>query len=175
MADVIKPASSESQAEPYLNQTADIDPGETQEWLESMQYVIKSKGPERAKYLLSALEDRAKVEGVEIDMKANTPYINTISTDQQPRFPGNRELERRIKSIVRWNAMAMVVRGNKKNKGIGGHISTFASSATLMTSSTASTKPLPSERMCVVSSPPSSATTRQSATNSSRSAKQPGA
>ncbi|MDB4756704.1 pyruvate dehydrogenase (acetyl-transferring), homodimeric type [Mariniblastus sp.] len=132
MADVIKPVeNSETQSEPYLNQTTDVDPAETQEWLESMQYVIKSKGPERAKYLLSALEDRAKVDGVEIGMKANTPYINTIAREQQTAFPGNRELERRIKSIVRWNAMAMVQRANKKIDGIGGHISTFASSATL--------------------------------------------
>ena len=132
MADVVKPIeSSESQTEPYLKQTSDVDPSETQEWLESLQYVIKSKGPERAKYLLSALEDRAKVEGVDVDLKANTPYINTIAPGQQPQFPGNRELERRIKSIVRWNAMAMVVRANKKFEGLGGHISTFASSATL--------------------------------------------
>ena len=90
MADVIKPVeSSESQSEPYLNQTWDADPSETQEWLESLQYIIKSKGPERAKYLLSALEDRAKIDGVEIDMKANTPYINSIAPDQQPAYPGN--------------------------------------------------------------------------------------
>jgi len=132
MADVIKPLETdESQTEPYLKQTTDMDPSETHEWLESLQYVIKSKGPERAKYLLSALEDRAKVEGVEVDMKANTPYINSIPPQHQPAFPGNRELERRIKSIVRWNAMAMVVRANKKFDGLGGHISTFASSATL--------------------------------------------
>lgn len=133
MADVIKPVENvtDTQAEPYLTQTYDLDPAETQEWLESLQYVIKSKGPERAKYLLSALEDSAKVDGVEVDMKANTPYINSIAPGQQPVFPGNRELERRIKSIVRWNAMAMVVRANKKFDGLGGHISTFASSATL--------------------------------------------
>ena len=73
MADVIKPISgTENQTEPYLHQTTDIDPAETQEWLESLKYVIKSKGPERAKYLLSALEDIAKLQGVEIDLKANT-------------------------------------------------------------------------------------------------------
>ena len=132
MADVIKPVdSTENQTEPYLNQTTDIDPAETQEWLESLKYVIKSKGPERAKYLLNALEDIAKIQGVEVDLKANTPYINSIAPEQQPAYPGNRELERRIKSIVRWNAMAMVVRANKKFDGLGGHISTFASSATL--------------------------------------------
>ena len=110
---------------------SDVDPGETKEWLESLEYVLESKGRERAQYLLAALTYKAAQEGVELPLQYNTPYINTIPVDKQPPYPGNREIERRIKSIIRWNAMAMVVRANKRFDGLGGHISTFASSATL--------------------------------------------
>ncbi|MGE0760263.1 MAG: pyruvate dehydrogenase (acetyl-transferring), homodimeric type, partial [Pirellulaceae bacterium] len=109
----------------------DIDPSETQEWIDSLDYVLSTKGSDRVRYLLSVLEQKARREGVELPSPQNTEYINTIPADKQPRYPGNRELERRIKSIIRWNAMAMVVRANKQFEGIGGHISTFASSATL--------------------------------------------
>ena len=109
----------------------DVDPAETSEWLGSLDYVAKSKGAERVRYLVKALENRARRDGVEIPIETTTPYVNSIPASKQPAYPGNRELERRIKSIIRWNAMAMVVRANKKNKGQGGHISTFASSATL--------------------------------------------
>jgi len=115
-------------AEPAV---ADIDPGETQEWLESLEDVLQRHGPERVQQLLVLLQEKAYREGIKMPFTANTPYINTIPVDQQPRYPGNREIERRIKSIIRWNAMAMVVRANRKTDGIGGHISTFASSATL--------------------------------------------
>jgi len=117
----------------------DVDPAETREWLGSLDYVLKSKGADRVRYLVKALENRARRDGVEIPIETNTPYVNTIPPDKQPAYPGNRETERRIKSIIRWNAMAMVVRANKKTDGhggligggVGGHISTFASSATL--------------------------------------------
>ena len=117
----------------------DVDPAETSEWLGSLDYVFKSKGADRVRYLVKALEDRARRDGVDIPIETNTPYVNTIPPDKQPAYPGNRETERRIKSIIRWNAMAMVVRANKKTDGhggllgggVGGHISTFASSATL--------------------------------------------
>ncbi len=109
----------------------DTDPAETAEWLSSLEYVLKSKGAERVKYLLKAIDTRARREGVDVPLEVNTAYVNTIPTHKQPPYPGNRELERRIKSLIRWNAMAMVTRGNKKHDGIGGHISTFASSATL--------------------------------------------
>ena len=109
----------------------DVDPGETKEWLDSLLYVLDSKGRERAQYLLAALNYKAAQEGVELPLQYNTPYINTIPQAEQPPYPGNRDIERRIKSIVRWNAMAMVVRANKRFDGLGGHISTFASSATL--------------------------------------------
>ena len=109
----------------------DTDPAETAEWLDSLGYVLESKGRERAAYLLAALERKAVNEGVHVPVQATTPYINTIPRAAQPAYPGNRELERRIKSIIRWNAMAMVVRANREADGIGGHISSFASSATL--------------------------------------------
>ena len=98
----------------------DVDPAETAEWLESLDYVLERKGPERVRELLTALEASALRNGVELPFTATTPYINTISRDKQPRYPGNREIERRIKSIIRWNAMAMVVRANRESDGIGG-------------------------------------------------------
>ncbi len=104
---------------------------ENREWRESLDYVLQTAGPERVQHLLRLLQVRAQEQGVSIPFTANTPYLNTIPRSQQPHFPGDRELERRIKSIIRWNAMAMVVRANQESSGIGGHISTFASTATL--------------------------------------------
>ena len=104
---------------------------ETREWLESLDYVLKSGGPVRVSKLLKELSDHARRSGVKTPFTANTPYINTISADEQALMPGSPDLERRIKSLVRWNAMAMVVRANRVESGIGGHISTYASAATL--------------------------------------------
>lgn len=123
--------TQEKLEEAFLSQVLDVDPAETAEWLDSLQYVLKSKGPDRAKFLLTMLQKRATLAGADIPTAANTPYVNTIPADRQPAYPGNRELERRIKSIIRWNAMAMVVRANREHDGIGGHISTYASAATL--------------------------------------------
>jgi len=109
----------------------DIDPVETAEWLESLDYILESKGPARVQQLLAVLEESALRHGVELPFTATTPYVNTIPRDRQPAYPGDRELERRIKSYVRWNAMAMVTRANRDPASPGGHISTFASSATL--------------------------------------------
>ncbi|MEO1617357.1 MAG: pyruvate dehydrogenase (acetyl-transferring), homodimeric type, partial [Planctomycetota bacterium] len=109
----------------------DVDVAETKEWLSSLDYVLQSKGPERARFLLEKLRDRAAQEGVVAAADTTTPYLNTIPVNDQPAYPGNRDLERRIKSFIRWNAMAMVVGGNNRGGGVGGHISTFASSATL--------------------------------------------
>jgi pyruvate dehydrogenase E1 component len=109
----------------------DVDPIETNEWLESLDYVLEHKGSERAQELLTALDEAAHRNGVELPFTATTPYVNTIPAEKQTPFPGNRELERRIKSFVRWNAMAMVTRANRDPAAPGGHISTFASSATL--------------------------------------------
>ncbi len=105
---------------------------ENREWLESLDYVFQNQGPLRVLELLRKLQLRAQRLGVHIHFTANTPYINTIPVEKQPVYPGNRAIERRIKSIVRWNAMAMVVRANRKEAGIGGHISTYASAATLL-------------------------------------------
>ena len=110
---------------------AEIEALETREWLESLDYVIKSGGPVRVSKLLRELSDHARRNGVKLPFTANTPYVNTIPADEQPPFPGSREIERRIKSLVRWNALAMVVKANKAEDGIGGHISTYASAATL--------------------------------------------
>jgi pyruvate dehydrogenase E1 component len=109
----------------------EIEEIETREWLYSLDYVFEHGGPERVRELLQQLQIRAHKAGVQIPFTANTPYINTIPREKQPPFPGNREIERRIKSLIRWNAMAMVVKANKLEEGIGGHISTYASAATL--------------------------------------------
>ena len=92
MSDVMKPSKTDSPTEPYLKQTTDTDPAETQEWLDSLEYIINSKGHDRAKYLLSALEARARTDGVDLPAKSNTPYINTIATHEQPAYPGNLSL-----------------------------------------------------------------------------------
>jgi len=113
------------------NGLSTIDEAELREWLESLEYVLQSGGPEKVKELLHNLDTYAHQGGVEIPFTANTPHINTIPKEKEPPFPGGREIERRIKSLIRWNAMAMVVRANKEESGIGGHISTYASAATL--------------------------------------------
>ncbi len=105
---------------------------ETREWLDSLDYVLAKGGPDRAGRLLQQLSLHARrAAGVNLPFTATTPYQNTIPLRKQPPFPGSQEMERRIKSLVRWNALAMVVRANKMQDGIGGHISTFASAATL--------------------------------------------
>ena len=118
-------------SEPVAGMNGDRDPAETKEWLESLNGVLQNAGEERARFLLTQLQFQAGRQGVSVPFTANTPYINTIPANKQPPFPGSREIERRIKSLVRWNAMAMVVRANKHSPGIGGHISTYASAATL--------------------------------------------
>ncbi len=113
-------------------QTNGVEVLETREWLDSLDYVLSQGGPERAGRLLQQLSLHARrAAGVNLPFTATTPYQNTIASRQQPPFPGSQEMERRIKSLVRWNALAMVVKANKNQEGIGGHISTFASAATL--------------------------------------------
>ncbi|HET9706652.1 MAG TPA: pyruvate dehydrogenase (acetyl-transferring), homodimeric type [Vicinamibacterales bacterium] len=119
-----------------MRNTAPIDAAqlealETREWLDSLDDVLKQGGAARVGSLLRELGIHAQNRGVDLPFTANTPYINTIHPNDQVPYPGSREIERRIKSLVRWNAMAMVVRANRVEDGIGGHISTFASSATL--------------------------------------------
>ena len=113
-------------------QTDGLEVLETREWLDSLDYVLSRGGPDRAGRLIQQLALHARrAAGVNLPFTATTPYQNTISSKTQPPFPGSQEMERRIKSLVRWNALAMVMRANKIQEGIGGHISTFASAATL--------------------------------------------
>lgn len=116
-------------AEDYSQQ--ELEQIEDQEWLESLDYVIQENEPERVRRLFSRLQNRASKYGVDLPFSTTTPYINSIPRHEQPPYPGRYEIERRIKSIIRWNAMAMVVRANRNEDGIGGHISSYASSATL--------------------------------------------
>ncbi len=110
---------------------ADADPTETREWLEGFQALVRSAGTERGTYVLRRLLDEARRLRVPLPAVLNTPYVNSISLDQQPQFPGNLEIEARLSAIVRWNALAMVVRGNKFSGDLGGHIATYASIADL--------------------------------------------
>jgi pyruvate dehydrogenase E1 component len=111
--------------------TSEHDIVETQEWIDSLEWVLSNRGPDRVRALLENLQIHARRSGVTIPFTANTPHINTIQPDDEVPYPGSREIERRIKSLIRWNAMAMVVRSNLEEDGIGGHISTYASAATL--------------------------------------------
>ena len=113
------------------NPYKDPDPQETQEWIESIEDALEEHGFERTRHLLETLISFAQSKGARLPFNTSTPFVNTILPGQQPDYPGNREIERKIKSIVRWNAMAMVTKANKETPGIGGHISTFASAATL--------------------------------------------
>ncbi len=104
---------------------------ENKEWIDSIDYIIQNEGYERAKEILLLLQSRSQMKGIDFTYQGNTPYINTIPVSKESPYPGSREMERKIKSLIRWNAMAIVVRANKESEGIGGHISTYASSATL--------------------------------------------
>jgi len=110
---------------------AELDVTETREWLDSLDYVLQTGGPAKVARLLRELTVYARQNGIKLPFTANTPYVNTIPADEQVLMPGSPDIERRIKSMVRWNAAAMVVRANKADEGIGGHISTYASVATL--------------------------------------------
>src|SRR5262245_53519133 len=123
---------SEETEHPSPLHTADSDPQETKEWLEAFDEIIEGEGADRGAYLLNALSARARSAGLQLPPKLNTPFVNTINVEDEVPYPGDRTVERHIKSILRWNAMAMVVQQNKKDPGIGGHISTYASQATLM-------------------------------------------
>jgi len=104
---------------------------EDKEWLEALDQIYANDGEERIGDLLIKLHAQASKQGIQIRYPGNTPYINTIPAHKQPKYPGDRQIERRIKSLIRYNAMAMVVRANREHGGIGGHISSYASSATL--------------------------------------------
>jgi pyruvate dehydrogenase E1 component len=114
----------------FKQQLLDINPEETAEWIESLDHVLAAEGPERAKFLLRKVLKRARMQHLGIEA-IQTPYINTISPEQEPAFPGDEAMEKRIRRIVRWNAMAMVTRANHRHPGLGGHLSTYASAAAL--------------------------------------------
>jgi len=113
-----------------LPDPTDADPTETGEWMEALEGVIRQEGADRAHYLIEKLIGQAREDGIDIPYSANTEYINTIPADQQPKYPGNPDMEIKIHSYIRWNAMAMVVRANK-HTNVGGHIASFASAAAL--------------------------------------------
>ncbi len=114
-----------------FNRFDDTDPTETREWLESIDSVLRVHGPERAHFLLNRMIDFSRRSGAYLPYSPNTAYVNTISTGRQPEYPGDRSLERRIEAYIRWNAMAMVVQANRRSTEYGGHISSYASSATM--------------------------------------------
>ena len=111
--------------------TDDLDPVETREWLESLDGVIEVEGAERAHFLLDKLIGGARRRGAPVPYSATTPYLNTIPVEKQAHHPGDRAIEHRIRSIIRWNAMAIVLRANKASSELGGHIASFQSSALL--------------------------------------------
>jgi pyruvate dehydrogenase E1 component len=114
-----------------IHQLPDIDPGETGEWLESLDAIIDGRGRSRANYLLARLMERAREKGVNVPAMVQTDYINTIPPEQEPWFPGDEHIERRIRAFIRWNAVVMVDRANQRFDGLGGHLSTYASAAAL--------------------------------------------
>lgn len=109
----------------------DNDPQETQEWLDALESVIEAAGDEKAHYIIEKLIDKARRTGINLPYSANTAYVNTIPVDQQERIPGDQAMEHRLRSYIRWNAMAMVVKANLKPGSVGGHIASFSSAATL--------------------------------------------
>ncbi len=115
----------------FVHQLPDLDPQETAEWLAALEDVIGVEGPARARFLIAKLLDRARELNIQVPASVSTPYINTIPSEEEPYFPGDEYLERRIRRFVRWNAAVMVIRANHEAEGIGGHLSTFASSALL--------------------------------------------
>ena len=115
----------------FKQQLPDIDPAETQEWLDSLDGVVEQAGPERARFIVYKLLKRARQLQVGLPPLVQTRYVNTISTEQEPNFPGDEKMEHRIRQMIRWNALAMVLRANTRFDGIGGHLSTYASAATL--------------------------------------------
>src|SRR3954451_23920394 len=100
----------------------DADPQETQEWLEALEAVLREEGPERAQHLIDTVVWEARGSGAPVEVGLTTPYVNTIPPDREQPFPGDYEVERRLRSILRWNAMAMVLRANKESSELGGHI-----------------------------------------------------
>ncbi len=112
-------------------QLEDVNPLETKEWMEALEAVIDEEGVERAHFLLEKLIDKSRRSGAHLPFKATTAYINSIPKEEEPKIPANMDLERKIRSIIRWNAQIMVQRASNKQLELGGHIASFQSSATL--------------------------------------------
>ncbi|MFP3916063.1 MAG: pyruvate dehydrogenase (acetyl-transferring), homodimeric type, partial [Actinomycetota bacterium] len=127
----LPPDLARTLADDFVHQLPDLDPVETREWQESLEAVIREHGPVRARYILFKLLEQAHGRDLGVPAPITTPYINTIPLEDQPEYPGDGDLERRIRRLIRWNAAVMVIKANHEEKGIGGHLSTFASSATL--------------------------------------------
>ena len=109
----------------------DVDPIETQDWLQSLDSLIREEGVERAQYIIEQVIGQARTNGVSLPTGVTTDYVNTIPASEQPAYPGDHAIERRIRSAVRWNAIAMVLRSQKKDLDLGGHISTYQAAATM--------------------------------------------
>ena len=109
----------------------DLDPVETKEWIDSLRSVVHYQGVERARFLLTQLRDEAVRTGSRPEFTLTTPYINTIPPEREEKSPGNRDIEHKIRSAIRWNALAIVLRANKESSELGGHIASFQSAATL--------------------------------------------
>ncbi|MFT5422220.1 MAG: pyruvate dehydrogenase E1 component, partial [Candidatus Endobugula sp.] len=115
----------------FMTDFVDNDPQETQEWLDSLESIIEVEGGNKAHYILEKLIDKARRSGVNLPYSANTAYVNSIPVDQQQRITGDPEMEHKLRSYIRWNAMAMVTKANLKPGAVGGHIASFSSAATL--------------------------------------------
>ena len=109
----------------------DADPAETQEWLDALASVLEREGPQRAHFLLEHLVEKARRSGAHLPYRATTAYINTINPSEEASLPGDAELDHKLRALIRWNALAMVVRANRSSGELGGHIASFSSSATL--------------------------------------------
>ena len=109
----------------------DIDPIETKEWVDALESVLREEGPDRAQYILNRLTNEASKAGTSMPSSITTPYRNTIAPENQKPLPGDVFMERRIRSIIRWNALAMVMKANRVDSTLGGHITSFSSAATL--------------------------------------------
>jgi len=138
--DKVKSKAAESEPRPIrdiagLGLSSTPAPGETRKWFKSLEYIVetilKDQSPQQAVFFLNSLTERLRSAGIKVPAAATTPYLNTLPVSEQPPYPGDWRIETRIKSIIRWNAMAMVVNANRKHDGLGGHISTYASLATL--------------------------------------------
>jgi pyruvate dehydrogenase E1 component len=112
----------------FVHQLPDIDPGQTQEWLDSLDAVVDAHGKSRARFLMSKLLERARELQVGAPASVSTPYVNTIPAEEEPWFPGDEYLERRVRAYIRWNAAVMVIKANKHAEGIGGHLATPSTS-----------------------------------------------